>query len=168
MRPARFETTLKTLLQQAGGPVQDVRTVSEAGYDRHPYGLVVTYATGARVVLQFVQTSAPGDSDFSKPEQIIEGDSAPTPMPMPDDLIDGGRLQLRAVDRHLAALVTASGSREVRSAEAFSTRDSKGAIEYGLKIEYHDDSTIYVYVVDALPQGRDLQPGREYQVPAAV
>jgi hypothetical protein len=167
MRPARFETTLKDLLQQAGGPVKDVTTVADAGYDRHPYGLVVTYATGARVVLQFVQTSAPGD-DFSQPEQIIESGTAPTPTPMPDDLFDGGRLQLGAVDRHLAALVTSSGSREVRGAEAFSTRASKGAIEYGVKIEFHDESTIYVYVVSALPQGRELQPGREYQVPAAV
>lgn len=166
MRPARFETTLKTLLQQAGGPVQDVKTVAEAGYDGHPYGLIVTYTTGARVVLQFVQTSAPGD-DFSQPEQIIEGDTPPIPTPMPDDLFDGGRLQLAAVDRHLAALVTSSGSREVQSAEAFSTRGTKGAIEYGAKIVHHDGSVIYVYVVMALPQGRE-PAGREFQVPAAV
>lgn len=167
MRPARFETALKDLLQQAGGPVQDVTTVAEAGYDRHPYGLAVTYATGARVLLQVVATSAAGD-DYARPEQIIEGDAVPVPTPMPDDLFDNGRLQLRAVDRHLAALVTASGSREVHSAEAFSTRDRKGAVEYGLKIDFHDGSVIYVYVVSALPQGRELSSAREFQVSAAV
>ncbi|MBH5335132.1 hypothetical protein IHE55_10125 [Streptomyces pactum] len=72
------------------------------------------------------------------------------------------------MDRHIAALVLNSGSREVHSAEAFSTRENPGAVRYGVKITYHDTSRIYVYVVQTLPAGRDFTQGVDFDVPAAV
>ncbi|MFH8369212.1 hypothetical protein [Streptomyces sp. NPDC018031] len=164
MRPARFEQILKSLLEQ-GGAAKGVETVKEAGHDRHPYGLVVTFPTGARALLQIVVTSADGDK-FDQPEQIIEGD-APNPVE-PVEPFDGGRVKLDLVDRHIAALVLNSGSKEVASAEAFSTREKPGAVRYGVKIAYHDTSRIYVYVVQALPAGRDWTRGADFDVPAAV
>lgn len=164
MRPERFEHILKTLLEH-GGAVKEVQTVKEAGYDRRPYGLIVTYPTGARVLLQIVVTSADGDK-FDQPEQIIEGD-APTPVEAVEPF-DGGRVKLDLVDRHIAALILNSGSREVVSAEAFSARESTGAVRYGAKISYYDKSRIYVYVVQALPAGRDFERGADFDVPAAV
>jgi hypothetical protein len=167
MRPARFEGILKELLQQSGGQVKQVETVREAGYDRHPYGLVVTYRTGARALLQIVVTSAEADK-FSEPEQIVEGGTPPAPVEVPD-LFDGGKVRLANVDRHLTALVLNSGSREVVSAEAFSARETPSSVRYGAKITFHDTSRIYVYVVHALPAGRDDWPrGGEFDVPAAV
>ncbi|MEU9789127.1 hypothetical protein AB0E27_00635 [Streptomyces sparsogenes] len=157
---------MKDLLER-DSQVKEVQTVREAGYDRHPYGLIATYQTGARVLFQFVVTSAEGDK-FSEPEQIIEGDSAPAPVTVPD-VFEGGKTSLANVDQHLTALVLNSGSREVQSAEAFSAREARGAVPYGAKITFHDTSRVYVYVVHALPAGRSDWPrGGEFDVPAAV
>ncbi|MFC0602023.1 hypothetical protein [Streptomyces palmae] len=164
MRPARFEQFLKSLLEQAG-VAKEVQTAREVGDDRHPYGLAVTYSTGARVLLQIVATSAEGDK-FDQTEQIIEGD-APAPVEAPEPF-DGGQVRLELVDQHIAALVLNSGNREVASAEAFSTREAPGAVHYGVKIIYHDTSRVYVYVVKALPAGRDWSGGADFDVPAAV
>lgn len=165
MRPARFQTWLLDLLEKQP-QVTAVQTVEESGYSRHPYGLVVTYATGARVLLQIIATTAPGDS-LGKPEQVMEGD-APAEQPVPE-LVDGGRVRLDRVDQHLAALVANSGSREVASVEAFSRRAQPGAVKYGACVAFHDGSTVYLYVVHALPAGRGEWPARrEFDVPAAV
>ena len=167
MRPARFESFLSDLFRQASGQVTEVQTVKEAGYDRCPYGLVVTYATGARVLLQIVGTTAPGD-DLSTPEQIVEGEAPPDELPVPEP-VDGGRVRLDRVDGHLAALVANSGNREVADVEVFSQRAQPGAVRYGARFAFHSGATVYVYVVHALPAGRrDWPTGQAFDVPAAV
>lgn len=167
MRPARFETFLSELFRQVPEQVTDVRTVREAGYERCPYGLVVTCATGARLLLQIVGTTAPGDK-LSEPEQIVEGDTTPAEQPVPE-LVDGGRVRLDRVDRYLAALVANSGSREVADIEVFSQRAEPRAVRYGARFAFHSGAVTYVYVVHALPPGRhDWPAGREFDVPATV
>ncbi|MFJ4987880.1 hypothetical protein ACIP9H_29265 [Streptomyces sp. NPDC088732] len=167
MRPQRFEDTLKALLQQAGGQVKDVVTSKEAGYDRHPYGLSVTYQNGARVLLQIIATSADGDK-YDQPEQVIEGENALAPVSVPD-VFDGGKVQLGRVDQHLAALLANSGSKEIALVEPYSgSPEAHTAIKYGVRITYHDTSRINVYVVHALPAGRDWPHGGEFSVPAAI
>lgn len=166
MRPARFESILHDLLHQ-DAQVKDVQTVRDAGYARHPYGLVVTYSTGARALLQIVTTAAEGDS-YAQPEQVIEGEHAPAPVPVPE-VFDGGKVRLDRADKHLAALVLGSGSREVAAVEVFSDRETPGAVRYGLKATFHDTSRVYVYVVHALPAGRtDWPHGGAFDVPVAV
>ncbi|MFD8075786.1 hypothetical protein ACFV3E_24415 [Streptomyces sp. NPDC059718] len=168
MRPQRFEEILQGLLKQAGGQVKDVVTVREAGYDKHPYGLSVTYASGARVLLQVISVLADGDK-HARPEQIIEGENALEPVPVPD-VFEGGKLQLAKVDQHLAALLINSGSREIASVTPYTDEpDDHTAVRYGLRVAYHDTSRIHVYVVHALSAGRDSWPhGGEFNVPAAV
>lgn len=167
MRPQRFEDLLKNLLQQAGGQVKDVATVKEAGYDRHPYGLSVTYTTGARVLLQFVGTLPDGDK-HTTPEQIVEGEQALPEVPVPD-VFEGGKVQLGLVDQHLAALLANSGNREIASVTPYTAEpDDHTAVRYGLRVIFHDGSRIQVYVVHALPAGREWPRGGEFQVPAAV
>lgn len=166
MRPERFETLLKSLLEEAGAAVQAVETVRDAGYTRHPYGLIVTYRTGARVLLQIVQTS-PRVEDFTQPEQIIEGDTAPEHVTVPD-VFNQGKVSMQLVDQHLRAVVLNSGSREIADGEAFSTRKTPGAVRYGAKFTFHDESTIYVYVVNAFEAGCEMRTGAEFKVEAAV
>ena len=107
MRPQRFEDTLRALLQQSGGQVKEVVPAKEAGWDRNPFGLAVTYQTGARVLLQIIATSADGEK-YDQPEGApVEGETALAPVPVPD-VFDGGKLQLARVDQHLAALLANS------------------------------------------------------------
>lgn len=147
------ETWLRDLYLKAPG-VTDVQAARDAGYDRHPRGLVVTFQNGARIVLQAVATSRPGD-DFSQPETITEADRAPDEVPVPE-LFDGGKLQLSAVDQHIAAMVLNSGSREVVSAEVYSEREKPGSVQYGVTFRFHDSAKIFVYVVHADPAGGEL------------
>ena len=165
MRPDRFHTLLTGLLKD-DPQVQAVQTLEEAGLKRHAYGHVVTYATGATVMLQIIAMAAPGDR-YSEPEKIIEGDSALAEVEVPD-AFEGGKLHLAKADQRLAALVTNSGSREVASVEAFSTREAKTSVPYGVRVNFHDESTILVYVVHAAAAGRDVETGREFDVPVAV
>lgn len=165
MRPMRFEPFLRDLLMQ-DGQVKDVQTVSDASYTRHPYGLIVTYQTGARALLQIVATGRPGDK-YDETEDIVHGD-APEPVAVPD-VIDGGKVQMASADRHILALILNSGNAEISRGEAYSTREGASTVPYGATIDFHDTSRIYVYVVQALPAGRDQWPsGGEFQVPAAV
>lgn len=165
MRPDRFETLLHGLLTN-DPRTATVQTATEAGVDRSRYGLVVTYPTGQRVLLQITVASAPADR-FDQPEQIIEGDTAPAEVPVPD-VYDDGKLRLDRVDQHLTALVLNSGSREVASATAYSTRPKPGAVPYGARIEFHDGCKVFVNVVHAVPPGREGWPHRAFDVPATV
>jgi hypothetical protein len=165
MRPRRFESTLLDLYKNTP-QVKSVQTVEETGYDRHPYGLVVEYATGARVLMQITVTSRPGEN-FDEPEEIVEGGEPPAEVEVPE-LFNGAKLQMPAVDKHLVALVVNSGTRELASAEAYSMREKPGAIRYGANFAFHDGSVVRVFVVQAFPAGRDVQRGREFDVPAAV
>ncbi|WP_263170713.1 hypothetical protein [Streptomyces sp. SCSIO ZS0520] len=167
MRPQRFEKFLRSLLEQDGN-VKEVQTAAESGHTKHPYGLAVTYRTGARVLLVWMATAAPGDN-YEGEEAIVEGDPSPPPAPMPDDLLDGGKVKLAAVDKHMAALILGAGNQEIAAADIYSTREKRGAIPYGVTLDFHDTSRLYLYVIHALPQGRDGWPnGGEYEVPAAV
>ncbi|MEU6342236.1 hypothetical protein ABZ883_14990 [Streptomyces sp. NPDC046977] len=169
MRPQRFEDTLKALLQQSGGQVKKVAPARDAGWDRNPFGLAVTYQTGARVLLQIIATSADGEK-YDQPEGApAEGETALAPVPVPD-VFDSGKVQLGLVDQHLAALLVNSGSRELARVEAYSSEpEAHNAIKYGVRATYHDGSRINVYVVHALPAGRSDWPrGGEFSVPFAV
>ncbi|MGW7350307.1 hypothetical protein [Streptomyces sp. NPDC054784] len=166
MRPARFETWLRDLLQTSGAEVKSVATVKEEGYTRHPYGLVVTYRTGARVVLQMVGVAPDDGDDYSKPEAPAAEGEPPAERQVPE-LFDSGKVQLAAVDQHLAAVVCNSRSAEVSGVDVYSERETPGAVTYGLTARFHDTSKIFVYVVEAEPSGRELS-GQPFNVPAAV
>ena len=140
MRPARFESFLRDLFRDVAGQVEQVCTVQEAGVARHPYGLVVTYSTGARVLLQIVGTTAPGD-DLSAPEQAVEGDAPAGELPVPA-VVDRGRVLLERVEAQVAGLVVNSGSREVAGVEVFSRRKQPGAVRFGARFDFHSGAVV--------------------------
>lgn len=71
MRVQRFEAYLKELLTaQNHDEITDVRTFAEADYTDKPNGLVIDFASGARVFIQFVRTSPPGGENFRAEEKI--------------------------------------------------------------------------------------------------
>lgn len=73
MRVLRFEALMRDLLTDADHPeITGVQTFAEAGYTDKPVGLVVSFASGAQVFIQFVRTSL-GD-DHSKPEYVVRKD----------------------------------------------------------------------------------------------
>ena len=73
MRVLRFETLIRDLLVEVDHPeITKVQTFTEAGYTDKPVGLVVSFASGAQVFIQFVRTSL-GD-DHSQPEYVVRKD----------------------------------------------------------------------------------------------
>jgi len=73
MRVQRFETLMRDMLDAADHPeITNVQTFAEAGYTDKPVGLVVSFASGSQVFVQFVRTSL-GD-DHSKPEYVVRKD----------------------------------------------------------------------------------------------
>lgn len=167
MRPARFEHSCATCSVTWLARSSRCAPSRKRGVARHPYGLVVTYSTGARVLLQIVGTTAPGD-DLSAPEQAVEGDAPAGELPVPA-VVDRGRVLLERVEAQVAELVVNSGSREVAGVEVFSRREQTGAVRFGARFDFHSGAVVYVYVVHALPPGRGEWPTRRpFDVPDAM
>lgn len=77
MKVRPFETYLKQLIEADASPaIGGVQTFAEAGLTDKPCGLKVTMASGAKVYVQFVRTSIPGEQpdhdDFRIPANRID------------------------------------------------------------------------------------------------
>lgn len=163
MRPMRFETWLRDLVTAAADPaVQLVQTNAEAGFTRNPTGLGITLASGGTAVLQIIGRSRDGDK-YSEPEQIIEGESALAPVPVPS-LPASGPIPTATLEEWLTALMTNAGSPEVATVERYSTADKPGAVRYGATITFHSGAAVFLYVQYTLRPGQAPDPRRAFDV----
>lgn len=160
MRVRRFADFAKTLLEEAAPPaVRSIQTFAEAGYTAKPRGLLITFATGARVYMQFVGS---GGGSYDEPEQIVEG-APPEPVPVPELILQRGKLRLQDFELYMRALLLDSDSKEIREVEAFSPREKPGYHRYGLGVHFHGGADVTAMFVHTLPAGATARREGEYK-----
>ncbi|MFO7251837.1 MAG: hypothetical protein DIU60_013895 [Actinomycetes bacterium] len=152
MRAARFEQYLRDLLSGSANPaIKDVVTFADAGHKASPFGLVVTFTTGARIYLQIVRTSAQGGESADKPEVVKTGDVL-APVPDPGFALESDRVNVRAFEAWLAALVTNSGSEEIQGVRTFSGKTHR----FGVEVSFYNGARAFVYFAHTLGPGQDV------------
>ncbi|WP_044368196.1 hypothetical protein [Streptomyces natalensis] len=163
MRPTRFPTYLADVIRQSPGPmVKDVRTFQESGFTKVPYGLIVTFATGAEAYIHAVGASETKDN-FDKPEQIVEGEAAIEPWPYPEGLGASGKIKLADVEAWLAAVFTSSGSREISRIEAWSQREDGRPDHAGVTAYFHSGARIFAAVAHLVGPGQSTDRQQWYE-----
>lgn len=167
MRPLRFQAFLADTAAAVPG-ITAVRTFADAGHTAHPYGLITQLETGGSVWWQVIGASAPGDRYTADEPAPVTGErpaqlTAPTLQP-------GQRgVPVTDVEMALAAGLTAADTAgEIATVTRYSTQEPQPAVKYGLSVDFHDGSRIFVNALATLRQG-ESDPGRRlYQADATV
>ncbi|GLZ16147.1 hypothetical protein Acsp04_63820 [Actinomadura sp. NBRC 104425] len=159
MRLARWEPWVRDVLA-ASPAVAEVAPFAEAGIDHKPCGTTIRFATGAQVYVQWVRASGAGD-DHSVPEEPVTG-TPPEPVTVPD-LPTSGRLPMRQVEQHLAALINNAGSPEIKSVTGKAAAGEDGPRPYGLEVQFHSGHTNYGLFLHTLPAGAKPTQEGEFQ-----
>ncbi|GAA3760791.1 hypothetical protein HDA32_005693 [Spinactinospora alkalitolerans] len=168
MRLPRFETYLKDLLTGDASPsITSVQTFAEADYAKRPHGFRLQFASGGQAYLQLVRTSPSDGSDQRPEEPIVEGEP-PTPIeprPLPDG---GGQVRTRDLEQYIKALITNSGSTELKDTEGYSEAPAESGQTYGVRVFFHSGAAIYILFVHTLRSGQGPSADTEFKVLEAV
>jgi hypothetical protein len=157
VRPARFPEFAADLIRQSGGHmVKDVATLQDAGFTTAPYGLVITFPTGATAVVHTVGASE------TKEDQVIEGDAPVDPLPFPEGLGAEGKFKLSDVEAWLAAVLTSGGSREISGVDAWSTQKDGRPEHAGVTVQFHGGSRVYAAVAHLVGPGQSTDRQQWY------
>ncbi|MEV5138457.1 hypothetical protein AB0K71_05865 [Streptomyces syringium] len=159
MRPERFmEFAVKAL-----GQAPDVRTVEPWQDEKtRPFGLQITFTTGAQIWSAITYTAAPGER-ADEAEVPVEGEP-PAEVPFPD-LIQGGKILVKGAELYLAAALLNSGNAEIAEAYAYSHGESPNK-NPGWGVKFHNGSRIHQVFEYALRAGD--RPGQPFDLPEAV
>lgn len=167
MRPQRFQTLLADTAAAIPG-ITAVRTFADAGHDAHRYGVITQLDTGGSVWWQVIGASAPGDQYTGEEPEPVTGER-PTQL-TPPALQPGQRgVQVADVEMVLAAgLIAADTAGEIATVARYSTQEPPPVVKYGLTVDFHDGSRIFVNALATLRQG-ESDPGRRlYEADATV
>ncbi|WP_062206811.1 hypothetical protein [Streptomyces sp. NBRC 109706] len=152
MRPARFQEFAGDSYAAAGA-VQEVESWSEG--TARPFGLVVTFASGARLWQAVTAQAAPGEESVER--------AAPEPVPLPE--LGAGRLRLPEVERYLVAVLANAGCAEIARVWGYTDREPPASTP-GLGVEFHSGARVFAPFVHAA--GRGQQRGDAYELAAEV
>lgn len=151
MRPNRLmEFVIDTL-----GKATEVRQAEAWQDDSRPAGVHVTFATGSEMWLAVTGGGLPGE-DYGKPEVPVT-DAPPTEVPVPD-LLKGGKVTPITAENYLTAVLTNSGSSEIRRVYAYSAQDTP-VTHPGVGIEFHSGARSFIPFVHT----RDSQGTKSQQ-----
>ncbi len=156
MRPARFQQFAIDTYRAAG-----LRAEPWTEGDRRPYGVKVGLPSGAEV-WHAITVQSPDGERYDQDEQPVEKD-APEPVAVPE--LGAGRMRLADVERHLAALLTNTGSPEIVKCWTYSDREQP-ATTPGLGVEFWSGGRAFLPFAHALRAGAD--PGREFDLPTEI
>lgn len=161
MRPDVFQSSLgRTLTSVANLTVRPAVGPDGSGMT---YGLVLTTAAGAETWWQVAARRAPGDD---------EGPPVTGPPPAPllaPELPAAGRVEVTDLEALLAAAVTRMEVRDqVAALSRYSTRERPPAVRYGLTVDMHDGSAVYVQLHWTLPAGQSPSKGTRYRLRPTV
>ncbi|MCX4682722.1 hypothetical protein [Kitasatospora purpeofusca] len=136
MRPARVQHLL--LDAAAGLPGTSVRTFTEGGRTRHPFGITVE-AAGRTSHWQIAVTSAPGETLAGAGDPAPVLGEKPPAMEVPALTDDPATVELALVAQWLAA-----DPGEIASADLYSTRPAPPTVGHGATIDLHDGSRAFI------------------------
>lgn len=149
MKPERFASHLLAWL--SADPQVRARSFQEARYTPCPYGVELGLPSGAVVYLQVVGRAAPGIvSTGTAAPSVPPAPRAPAAEPLPTE----GPVELAAVERWVAAHITAGGSAEIADVVMFQNRTGRRSVPHGLTVTFHTGARCWVYFRHATPAGR--------------
>ncbi|KIZ16868.1 hypothetical protein [Streptomyces natalensis] len=133
MRPQRLMEFVAETLTNAP-EVQRAVPWQEGGV--RPYGVQVTFLTGAELWLGVMAQAAPGES-YDEPEVPVTAEP-PAEVAVPE-LLEGGKVTPLSAEAYIAAVLTNSGSAEIKRAYGYSegatmTRPTSAP---GVGLEFH-------------------------------
>ncbi|MFF9074933.1 hypothetical protein ACF1FX_27050 [Streptomyces sp. NPDC014646] len=157
MRPQRFqEFAVETLLK-----APDVGDVAPWQDDHRPFGIRIAFSSGAQLWVAI--TAAALSDDYDRPEVPVL-DVPPTEVPVPDVYEDGKITPARA-EQYLAAVLTNSGSAEIRRVYGYTTgeRATDPSHNPGLGMEFHSNSKIFMLFAHTARPGQG-QGGKPFEL----
>lgn len=144
MRPQRFQQLLTDAINRDGQLT--ARTYTQADFTRSPHGIIATTPTGVPVNVQIIGRLADGERHDHAEAPVTSEQHPPIDIP---DLTPGGKLQLAAVEKYLAALAVQAAGAEIKNVALYQDRDTPGAVRYGATFTFHSGAAIYLYVLSA-------------------
>ena len=137
MRPARFQQLL--LDAAAAIPGVTAKSLADAGYTRHPYGLVVE-ASGKITRWQVVSVS-PGD-DYSKPErEPTIGER------LPEREIPAVTGDPATVEAALVAAALRADAGEFSAVRLYSEQETVPVVGFGAAFDLHSGAKVYINAI---------------------
>lgn len=158
MKPRRFAEWAEPILLASPA----IAAVTEHEIKDIPRLSRVEFATGAQIIIQWAGTAPPtGGGAPGEGDRVVTG-QPPAPVKIPE-LATSGRLRTRDIEQHLAALLNNGGHEEILDVTGYSQDPKLGSETqpYGIRIRFHDDSTVYAYFRRMAPAGG--QPGGDFQ-----
>ncbi|MEU9762475.1 hypothetical protein AB0D98_22615 [Streptomyces sp. NPDC047987] len=148
MRPQRFQEFAVEALLKA----PDV-TAAEPWQEGRPYGLHVTFSSGAQ--LWAAITAAALSDDYDQPEVPVT-DVPPAEVPLPD-LYDDGKITPARAEQYLAAVLTNSGNAEISKVYTYTTgeRAAEPNAHPGVGLMFHSNSRIFMLIQHTARPGQD-------------
>ncbi|MFJ6608217.1 hypothetical protein [Streptomyces lydicus] len=140
MRPPRLE---EFLVDTLGKAPEVQRTEAWHEGSTRPAGVHVAFTTGSELWIAVTGGGQPGE-DYDKPEVPVT-DAPPAEVPVPD-LLQGGKVTPITAENYLAAVLTNSGSPEIKRVYAYSagaTATSPTA-HPGVGIEWHSGAKSFL------------------------
>ncbi|WP_129842609.1 hypothetical protein [Streptomyces sp. RFCAC02] len=156
MRPERFQQFAIATYQAAG-----LRAEPWADGTTRPHGVRLHLPSGAEIRHAITAQAREGDR-YDGPEEPVEKD-APEPVTVPE--LGEGRVALTDVERHLAALLTNTGLREMARCWAYSDREQAPKTP-GVGCAFHNGAKIFTPFVHAAGPGKS--PGPAYDMPQEI
>ncbi|TSB21443.1 hypothetical protein [Streptomyces benahoarensis] len=156
MRPARFQQFTIGLITKAAHPaVKGAQTFGDAGFTAAPdfSGEAIQFASGATAYLHHPVT-APVGENYDQAEAPVEGEEAIEPVAFPDGFGQGGKIKVQDLEAWLLALYASSGSREIKSLNAWSQRDGSTPEHAGVTVMFHSEGIMHVAVAHLLRPGQ--------------
>lgn len=137
MRPARFQQLL--LDAAASVPGVSARSFADAGYTRHPYGIVVE-AAGKTTRWQVVSV-APGDNyqEAERPPTLGEH--------LPEREMPAVTGDPATVEQALVAAVLKTDPGEFSAVDVYSVRAEPPAVQFGAAFELHSGAKAYLQAI---------------------
>ncbi|MQA96423.1 MAG: hypothetical protein GEV11_17895 [Streptosporangiales bacterium] len=170
MRPARFLEFLHAAVASAATEehaVTGVTSFADEGITDTPAGIVMTFATGARIYWQAVFTSPEQQGAWADPEQIAEGDPAPAPETPRPALPNDGPIPITVAEAWLTHVLLSQGSREIALAYPRS-RPPEPSIythtSYGTHARFHSGGTVTILPMYTLRPGTDPHGSQRHKV----
>ena len=160
MKPGDFTPWAERVI--GGSPA--IASVSRAPGDDPPYVTRVETAAGGQVYIQWVGGTPPeGSAPLGEPDPAVPG---PPPEPVKvAQLATSGRLRVRDIEQHLAALLNNGGHDEVADVVGYSADpDHKSDSQpYGLRIRLHSGGVLKGLFRHTLPAGQQPSGGSEFK-----
>ena len=132
MRPQRFTDFAIDLVKNTPG-VNRVQTLTEAGDDKHPWGLAITTAANGEVRWQFVGQLPDGAKHSTFEDVPVTGAPAAT-MGTPADA--------DSPEAWLAAVLAGAECPEIATVERWSTAPDPGS-QRGVTVTFHNAARIF-------------------------